>query len=89
VTCVVRLDDVGYADGQTLTDSGTEYAEFLHVQRRFTDFEEIRKEIEAETFRVAGQNKVRFIFLAIRPSNLAADQEAKLTRQLGACLVSG
>ena len=39
-------------------NSGAEYAEFLHINRRFTDFEEIRKEIEAETFRVAGQNKV-------------------------------
>jgi dynamin 1-like protein len=38
-------------------DSGAEYAEFLHINRKFTDFEEIRKEIEAETFRVAGQNK--------------------------------
>ncbi|KAK4685667.1 dynamin 1-like protein, partial [Tremellales sp. Uapishka_1] len=37
--------------------TGTEYAEFLHINRRFTDFEEIRKEIEAETYRVAGQNK--------------------------------
>ena len=41
----------------------TEYAEFLHLNRRFTDFEEIRREIEAETFRVAGQNKVSAIFL--------------------------
>ncbi|CAD6579674.1 MAG: Dynamin- GTPase protein [Tremellales sp. Tagirdzhanova-0007] len=39
------------------SSTGAEYAEFLHIQRRFTDFEEIRKEIEAETFRVAGQNK--------------------------------
>ena len=38
--------------------SGTEYAEFLHINKRFTDFDEIRKEIEAETYRVAGQNKV-------------------------------
>lgn len=37
--------------------NGAEYAEFLHVNRKFYDFEEIRKEIEAETFRVAGQNK--------------------------------
>jgi hypothetical protein len=37
---------------------GAEYAEFLHMNRKFTDFEEIRKEIEAETYRVAGQNKV-------------------------------
>lgn len=43
--------------------SGAEYAEFLHINRKFTDFDEIRKEIEAETFRVAGQNKVcHFIF---------------------------
>ncbi|KAG9024653.1 Dynamin- GTPase protein [Tulasnella sp. JGI-2019a] len=34
-----------------------EYAQFLHIDRRFTDFQEVRKEIEAETFRVAGQNK--------------------------------
>lgn len=34
-----------------------EYAQFLHTDRRFTDFADIRKEIEAETFRVAGQNK--------------------------------
>ncbi|KAH7106086.1 dynamin protein dnm1 [Auriculariales sp. MPI-PUGE-AT-0066] len=34
-----------------------EWAQFLHVDKRFTDWEEIRKEIEAETFRVAGQNK--------------------------------
>lgn len=35
----------------------TEWAQFLHIDKRFTDFEEIRKEIEQETFRVAGQNK--------------------------------
>jgi dynamin 1-like protein len=34
-----------------------EYAHFLHLDRRFTDFAEVRKEIEDETFRVAGQNK--------------------------------
>ncbi|KAF0465235.1 Dynamin central region-domain-containing protein [Gigaspora margarita] len=35
-----------------------EYGEFLHMSdRKFTDFSEIRKEIEAETARVAGQNK--------------------------------
>lgn len=44
--------------GRSMGDgTGAEYAEFLHINRRFTDFEEIRKEIEAETFRVAGQNK--------------------------------
>ena len=35
----------------------TEWGQFLHVDKRFTDFDEIRKEIEQETFRVAGQNK--------------------------------
>ncbi|THU97684.1 hypothetical protein K435DRAFT_721556 [Dendrothele bispora CBS 962.96] len=35
----------------------TEWAQFLHLDKRFTDFGEIRKEIEQETFRVAGQNK--------------------------------
>lgn len=37
--------------------AGQEYGEFLHLDKRFTDFAEIRKEIENETFRVAGQNK--------------------------------
>ncbi|TFY67611.1 hypothetical protein EVJ58_g1529 [Rhodofomes roseus] len=35
----------------------TEWGQFLHVDKRFTDFDEIRREIEQETFRVAGQNK--------------------------------
>lgn len=35
----------------------TEWGQFLHLDKRFTDFNEIRKEIEQETFRVAGQNK--------------------------------
>ncbi|KPV75108.1 uncharacterized protein RHOBADRAFT_35950, partial [Rhodotorula graminis WP1] len=34
-----------------------EYGEFLHVDKRFYDFGEIRKEIENETLRVAGGNK--------------------------------
>jgi dynamin 1-like protein len=34
-----------------------EYAQFLHVEKRFSNFNEVRREIEAETFRVAGQNK--------------------------------
>ncbi|POW08498.1 hypothetical protein PSHT_09525 [Puccinia striiformis] len=39
------------------THPGSEYGEFLHLpNRRFTDFEEIRKEIENETLRVAGSN---------------------------------
>ena len=39
------------------TPTYTEWGQFLHVDKRFTDFNEIRKEIEQETFRVAGQNK--------------------------------
>ncbi|KIJ55111.1 hypothetical protein M422DRAFT_152343 [Sphaerobolus stellatus SS14] len=35
----------------------TEWGQFLHVDKRFTEFSDIRKEIEAETFRLAGQNK--------------------------------
>jgi dynamin 1-like protein len=34
-----------------------EWGQFLHADRRYTDFAEIRREIEQETFRVAGQNK--------------------------------
>lgn len=34
-----------------------EWGQFLHIDKRFTDYNEIRKEIEQETFRVAGQNK--------------------------------
>ncbi|XP_041440723.1 dynamin 2 L homeolog isoform X2 [Xenopus laevis] len=38
--------------------SKTEYAEFLHCKsRKFTDFDEVRQEIEAETERVTGSNK--------------------------------
>jgi dynamin 1-like protein len=29
----------------------------MHTDKQFSDFDEIRKEIEQETFRVAGQNK--------------------------------
>ncbi|ETS64325.1 hypothetical protein PaG_01170 [Moesziomyces aphidis] len=43
------------ANGRTPTYE--EYGEFLHLDKRFTDFNEIRREIENETFRVAGQNK--------------------------------
>ncbi|XP_075416834.1 dynamin-1 isoform X1 [Tenrec ecaudatus] len=41
-----------------LVNSSTEYAEFLHCKgKKFTDFEEVRLEIEAETDRVTGTNK--------------------------------
>lgn len=36
----------------------TEYAEFLHCKKKkFTNFDEVRQEIEAETDRVTGANK--------------------------------
>ncbi|XP_053149909.1 dynamin-2-like isoform X1 [Hemicordylus capensis] len=38
--------------------SETEYAEFLHCKsKRFTDYDEVRQEIEAETERLTGTNK--------------------------------
>ncbi|GJN88891.1 hypothetical protein Rhopal_001862-T1 [Rhodotorula paludigena] len=39
------------------SDPPQEYGEFLHIDKRFFDFGEIRKEIESETLRVAGGNK--------------------------------
>jgi dynamin 1-like protein len=42
----------------TEESKGEEYGEFLHAaDQKITDFSEIRREIEAETARVAGQNK--------------------------------
>nr|XP_020456462.1 dynamin-1 isoform X2 [Monopterus albus] len=41
-----------------LINCPTEYAEFLHCKgKKFTDFDEVRQEIEAETDRVTGANK--------------------------------
>ncbi|KAG5850026.1 hypothetical protein ANANG_G00077900 [Anguilla anguilla] len=41
-----------------LISTNTEYAEFLHCKgKKFTDFDEVRQEIEAETDRVTGANK--------------------------------
>ncbi|KAK4778312.1 hypothetical protein SAY87_018499 [Trapa incisa] len=40
------------------TESGTEYAEFLHApKKRFTDFAAVRKEIADETDRITGKSK--------------------------------
>lgn len=39
------------------SQGNSEWGEFLHVQKKFTDFGDIRSEIEQETLRVAGQNK--------------------------------
>ncbi|XP_026153816.1 dynamin-1a isoform X3 [Mastacembelus armatus] len=41
-----------------LMNSPTEYAEFLHCKgKKFTDFDEVRQEIEGETDRITGANK--------------------------------
>ncbi|XP_061554739.1 dynamin-1a isoform X7 [Phycodurus eques] len=41
-----------------LMNCPTEYAEFLHCKgKKFTDFDEVRQEIEAETDRMTGANK--------------------------------
>lgn len=50
---VLQLIHVNKPDAQ----GNEEWGEFLHVQKRFTDFNDIRNEIEQETLRVAGQNK--------------------------------
>ncbi|KAF8957145.1 Dynamin central region-domain-containing protein [Flammula alnicola] len=42
---------------ETSANSYREWGQFLHIDKKFTEFNEIRKEIEQETFRVAGQNK--------------------------------
>jgi len=43
---------------QLMTSSAGEWGEFLHCKgRKFTDFSEVRKEIEAETDRMTGSNK--------------------------------
>ncbi|TNY17892.1 Dynamin central region-domain-containing protein [Rhodotorula diobovata] len=45
------------ASASSSSEAPQEYGEFLHVDKRFYDFGEIRKEIENETLRVAGGNK--------------------------------
>ena len=41
-----------------LYNAKSEWAEFLHQKgKKFTDFEEVRKEIELETDRLTGSNK--------------------------------
>ena len=47
--------DYGEATGK---ESREEYAEFLHQpNRQYYDFSDVRKEIESETARIAGNNK--------------------------------
>ncbi|EGW31251.1 uncharacterized protein SPAPADRAFT_139974 [Spathaspora passalidarum NRRL Y-27907] len=55
----VNLEDHirNMSNGKT-TRSSREWGEFLHVpNKRFYDFHDIRREIEHETMRIAGQNK--------------------------------
>lgn len=48
----------GDQPGQPAPPEQPEFGEFLHQpNRRFYDFAEIRREIEAETARIAGSNK--------------------------------
>ncbi|KAF8840391.1 hypothetical protein BDN67DRAFT_930395 [Paxillus ammoniavirescens] len=54
---VLQLIHTPVPDPSTSPPAYTEWAQFLHVDKRFTDFGEVRREIEQETFRVAGQNK--------------------------------
>ena len=42
---------------ESSSEGSPEWGQFLHIDKHFTDFSEIRNEIEQETFRVAGQNK--------------------------------
>jgi len=54
---VLQLIHTGDTTETSPNTSYTEWGQFLHIDKKFTDFHEIRKEIEQETFRVAGQNK--------------------------------
>jgi len=42
-----------------------EYGEFGHDRRKFTDFNAIREEIERETDRLTGKNKVLLLLLLL------------------------
>ncbi|CAB1324182.1 unnamed protein product [Coregonus sp. 'balchen'] len=51
-----------------LISASTEYAEFLHCKgKMFSDFQEVRQEIEAETVRLTGTNKVLNLTLVDLP----------------------
>lgn len=54
---VLQLIHTPVTDSSPSPPSYTEWGQFLHIDKRFTEFDEIRREIEQETFRVAGQNK--------------------------------
>lgn len=55
---VLQLINIGTPSDSPDTAIEPEWAEFLHSPgHRFTDFNAVRREIEAETARVAGMNK--------------------------------
>lgn len=54
---VLQLIHTPIPDPSSSPPPFTEWGQFLHIDKRFTDFNEIRREIEQETYRVAGQNK--------------------------------
>ncbi|KAF8141396.1 Dynamin central region-domain-containing protein [Boletus edulis] len=54
---VLQLIHTPIPDPSSSPPPYTEWGQFLHIDKRFTDFNEIRREIEQETYRVAGQNK--------------------------------
>ncbi|GAB1285606.1 Dynamin-3 [Apodemus speciosus] len=64
-SCLLELPQIAVVGGQSAGKSsvlenfvGRKYAEFLHCKgKKFTDFDEVRHEIEAETDRVTGMNK--------------------------------
>ncbi|XP_037710881.1 dynamin-1-like protein isoform X1 [Drosophila subpulchrella] len=51
------LDDRENRSAENGTSNAEEWGRFLHTKKCFTDFDEIRKEIENETERAAGSNK--------------------------------
>ncbi|KAH8238667.1 hypothetical protein KR038_010578 [Drosophila bunnanda] len=51
------LDDREHRSSENGTSNAEEWGRFLHSKKCFTDFDDIRKEIENETERAAGNNK--------------------------------
>lgn len=70
----------------------SEYAEFLHCKgKKFTDFDEVRQEIEAETDRITGANKgISPVPINLRVYSPHGESEDNLKMENPAlCLLSG